>query len=213
MKRTAVWLFATVMAIAAALPLAAQRRIDLLVDVEGVYRQSGIDAGDGAVIYSPRFETGGGIGAGVNVWMTGRVSLEVKAAVLASEMELRFVDGDAVSVVDVGFVNMIPISAVVQWHPFEDVGVRPYFGVGVVHVIMQDVEERALIPRTNFGSDTGLLLNAGVRIPLSKRWAVTGDARYVPVETRGTVRFGDDDTRGDLDVRPLVVSFGVAYSF
>jgi outer membrane protein W len=200
-------------AIVTALPLAAQRRVDLLVDVEGVYRQSGIAAEGGVAIYSPRFETGGGVGAGVNVWMTGRVSLEVKAAVLASEMELRFVDGDAVSVVDVGFVNMIPISAVVQWHPFEDVGVRPYFGAGLVYVIMQDIGERAQIPRTDFGASTGLLLNAGVRIPLSKRWAVTGDARYVPVETRGTVRFGDGETGGDLDVRPLVLSFGVAYTF
>ena len=97
-----------VMAMVIALPVAAQRRVDLLIDVEGVYRQSGIDAADGTAVYTPQFETGGGIGAGVNVWMTGRVSLEVKAAVLASDMELRFVDGDAVSVLDVGFVNMIP---------------------------------------------------------------------------------------------------------
>lgn len=212
MKRTAVLLFAMVMT----LPLAAQRRVDLLVDVEGVYRQSGIDPGDATAIYTPQFETGGGIGAGVNVWMTGRVSLEMKAAVLASEMELRFIDGDAVSVLDVGFVNMIPLSAVVQWHPFEEGAIRPYFGAGVVYVIMQDIEQRELTPRTEFGGDAGLLLNAGLRIPLSKRFALTADARYVPVETRGSVRFGDDEiegTAGDLDVRPLVVGFGVAYTF
>jgi outer membrane protein W len=212
MKRTAVVLLAMVIT----LPLAAQRRVDLLVDVEGVYRQSGIDAGDATAVYSPRFETGGGIGAGVNVWMTGRVSLEFKAAVLASEMELRFIDGDAVTVLDVGFVNMIPLSAVVQWHPFEEGAIRPYFGAGAVYVMMQDVEQREQTPQTNFGGAAGLLLNAGLRVPLSKRFALTADARYVPVETRGTVRFGDDDiegTAGELDVRPLVVGFGLAYSF
>lgn len=210
MKRTAVCLFAMVMS---ALPLAAQRRVDLIVDVEGVHRQSGIDAGESGAIYTPEFDNGGGIGAGVNVWMTGRVSLEVKAAVLASNMQLRFINGDAVAILDVGYVNMIPISAVAQWHPFEEGAVRPYFGAGVVYVMMEDVEARGQTPRTEFGSDTGLLLNAGLRVPLSKRWALTGDARYVPVETRGNVRFGDSETGGDLDVRPLVVGFGVAYTF
>jgi outer membrane protein W len=80
-------------------------------------------------------------------------------------------------------------------------------------VFIDDVEAEGLVPRTEFSNTTGLVLDAGLRVPLSKRWSLTGDARYVAVETSGTVRFGNSATEGGMDVRPLIVGFGAAYRF
>jgi outer membrane protein len=185
--------------------------VEILVDAEGVHRQSGADTAVSA--YRPEFDNGGGLGVGLNWFFTGRMSLEVKAAVLATEMRLRSVQGDFVGTVTVGSVNMIPVTALVQWHPFEEGALRPYVGAGVAHIFVEDIDAEGLVPRTDFSNPTGLVLDGGVRFSLSSRWSLTGDARYVPIETSGSVRFGNSDSEADLDVRPLVVGFGVAYRF
>ena len=186
--------------------------VELLVDAEGVHRQSGGGASLSSG-YRPEFDNGGGLGVGVNWFFTGRVSLEVKAAVLATEMRLRTVQGDFVGTVNVGSVNMIPVTALVQWHPFEEGALRPYVGAGVAHIFVEDIDAEGLIPRTDFSNPTGLVVDGGVRFSLSSRWSLTGDARYVPIETSGSVRFGDGASEAELDVRPLVVGFGIAYRF
>ena len=191
----------------------AQDRVELIVDVEGVHRQNGGAVSGAGSAYQPEFENGGGFGLGVNWHFSGRVSLEVKAAVLASDMSLRVEEGDFVALVDVGYVNMVPVTALVQWHPFEKGSLRFYVGAGVAHVFIEDIEAEGLVPRTEFSNTTGLVVDAGLRIPMSKRWSFTGDARYIPVETSGTARFGPNGIEGNLDVRPLIVSFGLAYQF
>jgi outer membrane protein len=206
MKRLVFLLFAALSAFAG--------DVEIIVDAEGVHRQSDIDADRTGTFYEPEFDNGGGLGVGVNWFMTGRVSLELKAAVLASDMQIRIVDGDFVGKVNVGYVNMVPVTAVVQWHPFEDgVALRPYVGAGVAHVFLEDVAEEGLVPRTEFSNTTGLVLNAGLRVSVSKRWSLAGDVRYVPVETSGRVRFANQETESDLDVRPLIVGFGIVYHF
>jgi outer membrane protein W len=200
----------------AALPLAAERRLELIVDVEGVHRQeriSGAAAGESETTYEPEFDNGGGVGVGLNWRFTDRTSLEVKAAVLASDMRIRVISSDFVAVANVGYTNMIPISAVVQWHPFEGVALRPYIGAGVAHIIVEDIEAKGLVPATEFSDTTGLVLNAGLRVAISKRWSLSGDARYIPVETSGAARFGNQETEAELAVRPLIVGFGVVYRF
>jgi outer membrane protein len=186
--------------------------VELLVDAEGVHRQSGGPPSLTSA-YRPEFDNGGGVGVGLNWFFTGRVSLEVKAAVLATEMRLRTVQGDFVGTVNVGSVNMIPVTALVQWHPFEEGSLRPYVGAGVAHIFVEDIDAEGLIPRTEFSNPTGLVVDGGLRLVLSDRWSLTGDARYVPIETSGNVRFGGGESEADLDVRPLVVGFGVAYRF
>jgi outer membrane protein W len=48
---------------------------------------------------------------------------------------------------------------------------------------------------------------------LSKRWSIVGDARYTPIETRSEVRFIGTSSRAEIDVKPLVISTGIAFRF
>src|SRR6476659_8528005 len=56
-------------------PLFAQHRVDIFVDAEGVHRSSKATFEPNVVRFEPRFDNGGGIGGGINVFMGDRVSL------------------------------------------------------------------------------------------------------------------------------------------
>ena len=201
---------------AVALPALAQRRIDFLVDVEGVRRTGrSTQFSPGTVRYDPDFETGGGIGAGVNVFLSGRVSVEVKAAALRSHLRVRRFGSDFVAVADLGNAQLYPITALVQWHPFEKGSFRPYVGAGAGHIILRNIESTSSngdASTVRFDDPTGLVLDAGTELIVSKRWSATGDVRYVPMETSARARFAGGAS-SELNVRPLIVSFGLAYHF
>lgn len=197
-----------------AMPSAAQKRVEWIVDAEGVRRTGATTFEPNEMTFVPRFDDGGGAGLGVAWFVTGRVAFEFKAAALASQLTVRRTGSDFITVGDLGYTQIYPISLVVQWHPIDSGSVRPYIGAGVAYVILRDVEKSAGgVTGVAFDDPTGLVVNAGLRIPFSNRWSLNGDVRYVPVETRGRARFAGTDASVEMDVRPLIVGVGLAYSF
>lgn len=205
-------LLTLLLAFSCAVSSSAQERLEFLLDVEGVHRNSEFGDGEPGVRFSPAFDNGGGVGGGLNYFVAPSVSIEIKLAALATRLELRERGSDYVTVVDAGYTQIYPVTAVLQWHPIDGGSVHPYLGVGVAHVIVKDLEASDGGPSAKFDNPTGLVLDGGIRVPLSKRWLAYGDVRYVPVETESSVRF-DGDPPAKLDVRPLVVAFGVGYRF
>jgi outer membrane protein len=191
----------------------AQRRVDLIIDIEGVRSSEHIEFEPNTVRYEPRFDTGGGLGGGINFFFSDRVSLELKVAGLASRLQVRRMGSDFVAVADVGNAQIYPITALLQWHMLDGTAIQPYVGAGVGHVILRNIEEQVIAARAiEFDDPTGFVVNAGLLIPLSKRFSATADARYTPVETQAEARFVGVTT-AKIDVRPLIVSFGLAYHF
>lgn len=202
--------------LALALPAVAQERVELIVDLEGVRRTGGVTSRfePNVVRYEPRFDDGGGAGGGVAWFFTGRVALELKVAGLASELTVRRSGRDFITVGELGYAQIYPIMAIAQWHPVEQGSLRPYVGVGAAHIILRNVEQSGGgVTGVEFDDPTGLVVNAGIRIPFSSRWSLNGDARYVPVETQGRARFSGTDAVADIDVRPLIVGVGIVYRF
>lgn len=206
--------FALVVLIAlAAVPLAAQSRLGLIVDLEGVHRQE-IEPVIGPVRYEPSFDKGGGLGVGLNWHFSDRFSIEAKVAGLASHMHLRIDRGDHIANADLGYAQFYPVMLTAQWHPLEGKSIRPYLGIGLAHIILRNIDETNNAPPVEFDDPTGVVLNGGIRVPISSRWSFNADARYIPVESHGEVRFlGPNAARADIDVRPLVLGFGVIYHY
>lgn len=195
-----------------AMPLFAQRRVDLIVDFEGVRRAAKTEFVPNETRYIPTFDDGGGIGGGVAWYFSDRIALEVKVAAMRAHLQVRRTGGDFVINADLGDAQLYPITAVVQWHPVEHGTFRPYVGIGAGHVILRNIEKRAsAIERVEFEDPTGLVVNAGLLVPLTKRWSLSADARYIPIETQARAVFSGGTT--DLDVRPLMAAFGFAYHF
>ena len=192
----------------------AQHRVEFFLDAEGVRRSdTTFDFAPGTARFQPEFDTGGGVGGGVNWFLSDRVSLEGKVAGLATQARVRIVNGDFVGTADLGYAQLYPISGVVQWHPLEHAAVRPYFGAGAVYTILRNINKQVGAGATGiqFKDPTGLVLDAGLEFPLGHKWSVLADARYVPMETSSRVSFPGTAASLDMHVRPLIVSFGVGY--
>jgi outer membrane protein len=212
MKRFVTMLFL----IAAALPLAAQRRVDLILDVEGVRRSEPANTQfePGTTRFDPRFHTGGGLGGGVNWFFSDRMSLEAKVAALETDMNIHMFGSDSFASFHVGRAQIYPISAIVQWHMTEHGALRPYLGAGVSHIILRNIEHNTgLIGGVRFEDPTGVVVDGGLEWRVSNRWSFNGDARYVPIETNSTATFVGTGSSIRMHVKPLIVGFGVAYHY
>jgi outer membrane protein W len=213
MKRLALLLLVGTIAT----PIFAQRGVDLLLDAEGVRRTgSTTDLSPGTQQFTPEFSNGWGAGAGVNVWLSDRVSFEAKASGFASNLHVTVVGSDFVGNLDLGHAQIYPIMALLQWHPVEHGTMQPYIGVGGAHIILKDVNQQigsSGASGLHFSDPTGLLLDAGLRLHISNKWDAVGDVRYMPVETRGTTTFTGTGSSVRLQVKPLIAGFGVAYRF
>ena len=198
-----------------AVPLVAQRRIDFLLDAEGARRTGHNESFTPGIRFDPQFGTGGGAGAGLNFFLSDRVSIEAKAAALESRLRVRIVGFDFIATANLGRAQIFPISAVLQWHLSEHGTIRPYLGAGVAHVILRDVN-RSVTPSAtgiHFKDPTGLVVDGGLEFNLSKRFGIYGDARYIPVETKSTASFVPTSSSVQMHVRPLIVSGGIAWRF
>ncbi len=193
--------------------LSAQKRVDLIVDVEGVRRTGSNDNFVGAR-FEPEFSTGGGLGMGVAWFFADRLALELKAAGLVADVHIRRVGSDFVFNADLGNVQIYPLTAIVQWHLLERGAIRPYLGAGVGHVILRNIEQNVgTITGVKFEDPTGLVVNGGLQWSWSKRWSLNADARYIPIETSSEATILGPDASVELNLRPLVVAFGMRYHF
>jgi outer membrane protein len=204
--------------IAAALLLlatsAVAQRVDLFVDAEGVRRTGRTETfTPGVTRFDPQFRTGGGVGGGVNWFFSDRVSLETKVAALGTKIRVRIIGSDFIGTADLGWTQLYPISAVLQWHLAEHGAIRPYIGAGAVHTILRNINKRVGAGATGirFKDPTGVVVDGGLEFSLARKWSLLADARYVPMETKSTVTFPGTPSSVDMKVRPLIVSFGLAF--
>jgi len=208
-------LLAALLAVSAAMPLFAQQRIDFLIDAEGA-RRTGHNTGfTPGIRFDPQFGTGGGAGAGLDFFLTDRVSIEAKVAALESHLHVRTVGSDFIAVADLGRAKIYPISALLQWHLSQHGMVRPYLGAGIAHVILHNVNRSFGGSATgiHFKDPTGLVVDGGLEFKMAKRWGIYGDARYIPIETKSTATFVGTSSAVKMNVRPLIVSAGLAWRF
>jgi len=203
------------LAILIAGPLTAQRRIDFLFDAEGARRTGHNVSFSPGVRFDPQFGTGGGLGAGINFFLSDRVSVEAKAAALESRLRVRIVGTDFIASADLGKAKIYPLSAILQWHLSEHGTIRPYLGAGIAHVILHNVNRSVTGSATgiHFKDPTGLVVDGGLEFNLSKQFGIYGDARYIPVETKSTATFVGTSSAVKMNVRPLIVSAGLAWRF
>jgi len=198
-----------------ALPALAQRRVDVFFDVEGVQRTGKATNFSPGTRFEPSFQNGGGIGGGFNLFVSDRLSFEAKVAALQTKSRIRVVGSDFIATADLGWAQIYPISAVMQWHLLEHGTIRPYIGAGVVHTVLRNINERFGPTATgvHFKDPSGLVLDGGLEFNLGRRWNLLADARYVPIESKSRTTFPGTPSSVDLSVRPAIVSFGLGYRF
>ncbi len=209
-----------ILAVLAAMPLAAQSRsVDIYgyatwVDPSGdsVFDADGID--DARV----EFDSAQGFGVAVNVFFSNRVSAEFAASVVESDVAFRS-DNPLFPFLTGGELEMIPITATLQFH-FNPTGrIDPYVGVGAAYVLFDRVNDLGDVggidvDEIDFDDDVGLVVNAGLTFDITPNFAIYLDGKYVPVSTSATARFATGPgTATEIDINPLILSAGIGFQF
>lgn len=155
-------------------------------------------------------ETGYGVAA--NVFFGDRVSVEF--AVSRVDLESSVVSGPFVG--PGGNLEMMPVTAVLQYHFAPQGFIDPYIGAGAAYVLFDDIESNGVnnVDRIEFEDDAGLAVNAGVSFRLGPRFAINVDGKYVPLESNATaVVIGGGESEGKVDISPIIVSAGLSLRF
>ncbi|HUP45289.1 MAG TPA: OmpW family outer membrane protein [Thermoanaerobaculia bacterium] len=204
-----------------AVPASAQERyIDF-----NVFAAWANPSGDSAIQFSGdvndlndvEFDAAQGWGVSVNIFWSDRISTEFAGSVIDPELRVR--DIGRTRVVFAEPLEMIPITATLQFHLLPGSRFDPYVGVGAGYVIFQDIEDRNDLDeidfdRIDFEDDVGLVLNAGVRIGFTRNLGLYLDAKYMPLEAAATAVFpGGENAGQEIEINPLILAAGLSFSF
>lgn len=153
-----------------------------------------------------------GYGAAANIFWGGRISTEFAISRVNPETNIRRRAAGASG----GDIEMMPITAVLQFHLAPNGTIDPYIGAGAAYILFDDVESNGLngVQRIELDDDAGLALNAGVAIKLGNRFGIVGDVKYVPLKSNAhAVYVTGPDTEAEIDINPVIVSAGLQFRF
>ncbi|HEV8267857.1 MAG TPA: OmpW family outer membrane protein [Thermoanaerobaculia bacterium] len=157
------------------------------------------------------FDSGGGAGLSIDCRFHRLLTFEVAAFFLRTRGELDF---GGVKAGDLGYLDMVPLQALIQIHPAGDGPVDPYFGVGGAYVIFQNLHnvdlDRAGIGVVSIDNRFALVANAGLAFRITPHVSIALDGRYMPLKADSTSAAGGSQ---ELKLNPLVASAGFRVKF
>lgn len=208
------YLFSAVLALFLSFPLVAQERF---FDLTGNFVWMD-PTGDGAFedLQDPadiEFDPSTGYGIAANIFFGERVSAEFAVSRVKPETTLN---RRRAAFATAGDIEMMPVTAVLQYHFAPNGFIDPYVGGGAAYVIFDDIDENGLegINSIDFDDDVGFAVNAGLGIRLSERLGLTIDGKYVPLESNArAIVIGGDESEGRVDISPIIISAGLSLRF
>jgi outer membrane protein len=132
------------------------------------------------------------------------------------------VRGDANAVVgnqDLGSVDALPPTLLLQWHFNPDQTFDPYVGAGINYTRMLDrnlqLESGALAgTKIKVESDSwGFAVQAGLDVNLKDGWLINADVKYINIETDVKLKVAGWTKIDELDINPWVFGIGVGKKF
>jgi outer membrane protein W len=177
---------------------------------EGTFGSNGTVADD----INVNFDGTLGLGIAANVFFGNRISTEFAIVRVSSDLRFR---QRAVQNAN-SQAEMMPITAVLQFHLAPNGRFDPYIGAGAAYVLINDVDTPDELNNIDFESidfqdDVGLALNAGLGIRLTNNLAITLDGKYVPLESSATAVRGGSNQDVRFDINPVILSAGLSLRF
>lgn len=211
MKR--IFLVLGVLTLAMTPAFAQERSVDLTGWVTFVDPSGDTDLEDGEIA---EFDSEQGFGVGINVFWTNAISTEFAASLVEPDLTLRA--NDPTIPASIGSLEMMPLTATLQFHFNPNGRFDPYIGGGVAYVLFDDIESEELdeigFDSIDFDDDYGFVANAGLSIDLTETFAINLDAKYVPVSSPSrAVVAGVAGDEIEFDVNPLILAAGVSLQF
>ena len=163
------------------------------------------------------FDADQGWGAAVNVFWSDRISTEFAASLI--DPEITVTDIGRSRIIFSEPLEMIPLTAILQYHFLGKSRFDPYIGVGAGYVLFQDINDENDLDEVDFDSidledDFAVVANAGLRIGFTDSLGIYLDAKYIPVTAEATAIVpGLPEATQDIDIDPLILAAGISLSF
>jgi outer membrane protein len=192
----------------------AQRSFDLTGNVVWLDPTGGGEFEDLADPAEIDFDASVGYGLAANVFFSDRLSAEFAISRVKPDTTVRrrSVGGNAIG----ADAELMPVTAVLQWHFAPNGFIDPYIGGGAAYVLFDDVENNGLgnLDRVDVEDDVGFAVNAGIGIKLGGRLGLVVDAKYIPLEANATaVTITGPESEGRVDISPIIISAGLSLRF
>lgn len=109
---------------------------------------------------------------------------------------------------ELGTLRHLPPTLSLQYHFTGFSGVNPYLGAGLNYTRFTDVQTAgAGIDK----SSTGFAFQAGIDIPIDKKWSLNLDVKQVYIKTN--VFLAGAQQPGEFKINPTLVGLGLGYRF
>jgi outer membrane protein W len=156
------------------------------------------------------FANGSGYGASISRMFGARLSGELALFRTSSEGNLR---ANNVDFVDLGDVELTPITAMLRYHFRPRAPLDVYLGAGAAYVMTGDLDSADLradgLAPLELDEETTAVVGGGLTWSFSDRWGASLDARYLPV----TLHANAAGQSGEAGIDPLILSAGLRFRF
>lgn len=199
----------TLLLVFAALPLAAQ---DGNVYVTIFASQVDIDEDDLEGDFRLDYDDALALGASANRFYGNYVSIEAAVFGIRADASLTFED---VATLDLGSLDLTPITLGAQFHVLGRSRFDPYLGGGAAYILADDLSSSDLdtagLGRLELDSGLSYYLNAGIGFQITPGIGVVVDARYIPFKTDS--RSSVTGVEQELEISPRLLSAGLRFRF
>ncbi|MBW3564041.1 MAG: outer membrane beta-barrel protein [Acidobacteria bacterium] len=158
-----------------------------------------------------------GYGVAVNFYLGSRFSTEIGLSLIEPDVITTETNDQSGTFINTTDVEVIPVTAVLQYHFNPDGPFDLYIGGGVAYVLVDDVEgdnvDQAGFDRIAIDEDAGFAANIGLNYWFGNTFGLNIDAKYVPLESSANVIFGSGTTTDEININPLLLSGGISIRF
>lgn len=168
--------------------------------------------------FTAEFDTAAGYGLGLNYYFWDALSAEVTASVIEPDFAVTLFEEDGPGSAEA--LQMIPLTAGIQYHFRRQRRVDPYIGVGAAYILFDDLQGVEALAQRDVESiklddEVGFMANAGVSVGIFRRFALNLDAKYIEVKPEAVVTFdrGDFVAARQIEFSPVLISAGLAWRF
>ncbi|MBY0406909.1 MAG: outer membrane beta-barrel protein, partial [Rickettsiales bacterium] len=141
-------------------------------------------------------------------FFTDNIAAELILAVAKHHADVK---GSTVGAqVDVGSAYVVPPTLTLQYHFTNFETFKPYIGAGLNYTMYFN-EDPGSQTSLDLKNSFGYAFQAGVDVPIDKRWGVNFDVKKIYTNADGSWNGGG--IRGDIDLDPWVVGAGISYRF
>lgn len=147
----------------------------------------------------------------ISYFFTDHIAAELVLLISNHDVDAKLT---GVGKVDLGEVNLLPPTLLLQYHFRPHGTFRPYAGAGVNYTVFWNEDAPGgAVTGINYDNSIGYALQAGFDYGLDKHWMLNVDVKRYWLDTDVNISSALGPLNADVDLDPWTISFGVGYRF